>query len=324
MKLSLKLANATLTFEVTGSVSIQYTDSGMEIIEAVNDTAVPVNTTIAPVPVVQKTCNTEPESVDTCSLAPITRLSSRCLANITDIIKNISTDSDILGVRKLLEHYLSDKQFNDIIAALDIYVHSIENASSVIDWNQRIRSLMCASMFILAGYAYHEVVVLLDGNPILGCINRQIYSNLKTGKPCKSYRVIAELLWPEFIHDKGERKWQRSHSAAEIQKFQQIVDALECGYSCKAVAKFTHTSLASIQSVRHNKSWANKYIEYGGMYPIGANVPVLAAAKKVDVHVCEECGCIIPAKRILAMPNAKYCVHCQTRKNEAYRQQFEN
>ena len=321
MKLSLKLANATLTFEVTGSISVQYTSDGMEIIEAVNGTAVPIN---MPIPAVQKVYNTELDSVNIDSLTPINRLSSRCLANITDIIKRISTDSDIVGVRKLLEHYLSDKQFNDIIAALDIYVHSIENASSITDWNQRIRSLMCASMFILAGYAYREAVELLEGNPLLGCINRQIYSNLKTGRPCKSYQLIAEILWPELIHNKDKKKWQRSHSATEIQKFQQIVDALECGYGCKSIAKFINTSLATVQAVRHNKSWANKYIEYGGIYPIGANVTVPEAAKVLDVHVCEECGCIIPAKRILAMPNAKYCVHCQTRKNETYCQQFED
>lgn len=214
MKLSLNLANANLTFEVTGSISVKYTSEGMKIIEDINDTKVPVAA-------VQKEHDVEPNNK---GMRPATFVTSRrCLDTVTRIIKQCSTDENTINVRKLLKRQLSDKQFNDIIIALDIYVRSIDiGRSQIADWNQRIQSLMHALMFISAGYTHHEAVKILNEHSMQSFVVRQSqYSNLRSGSCTVGYRLLAELLWPDLITGSSSKRWHRSQFDAEIREFQQ-------------------------------------------------------------------------------------------------------
>lgn len=213
MKLSLNLANTNLTFEVTDSISVKYTREGMEIIEDIKGTKVPAA-------VVQKAHDAEPNNA---GIRPATVVTSRrCLDTVTRIIKQCSTNENTVNVRKLLEHQLSDKQFNDIIIALDIYVRSIDiGRSQITDWNQRIQSLMHALMFILAGYSHREVVELLNEHSMQNFVVGQQYSNLRSGSSTVGYRLLAELLWPDHIAGSSEKRWHRSQFDAEIREFQR-------------------------------------------------------------------------------------------------------
>lgn len=308
MKLSLKLANVTHTFEVTGSVSVKYSNEGIEIIEDITDTVVSA-------PVVQQHY-VEPKNVSIYKPRISVALPSLSLIDLVDIINRTSVDNDILHVRKLLKPYLSDAKFNDIISALNIYVRAIQTNSGVTDWGKRIRSLMVSSMFILSGFTLRRAINLLNGHPISKCIPRGVYSNLKTGAKSTGYVIIAEHLWPELLRAYEKKRWRKAQRGNEIQKFQQIVDALKYGYSYTSVAKFADMSPTTIYRIQRNDHLANKYVEYDGIYPIGSDVYLSPRAKAIDVRVCKKCNCIIPVKDVLDNPCTELCVNCKNKKEK--------
>jgi len=310
MKLVLRLANTTATFEVSGEISTKYGADGIEVIESVN-TAPVTNavSTVSTAPAV----NTAKEVRDVSLQAAVNNhepwVPVNTLTNAVAVVNSLRSDKDIVAIRKTLGERLSDQQFSDVITAMDIYVQSIKCTSRIGDWGKRIHTLAGASMCILAGYSYRETTALLTGNPILDYISKDIYSGLKRGNGSTTYKLLSQLLWPVPIITSSSRP--RAHTAQEIQRYQQAVDALDVGYSIGAVSRFTGLSVPVIRAVRKNKYWANKYIKYQGMYPIGILTAVPATAKKLEVRVCKNCGMIIPATWRTSAPKVEYCIHCQ-------------
>lgn len=299
MKLSLKLANATHTFEITGSVSVKYSNEGMEIIEDINDNV--VDTTVS-VPVVQKNVG-------------ILKLS---VTDLIDVIDHMSVDNDIVHVRELLKKYLSDTKFNDIIAALKIYVSEITRNVPDTIWYKRIRSLMCTSMFILSGFKFHKAIILLNGHPISECMNDSLYSGLKLGTCSTGHRIIAELLWPEHLRVYQAKQLVRARDNpkcnAKLRKYRQIVNALRCGYNYISVARFMNMHPDTIHAIKYNNHHASRCIGYDGVYPIGSDVIIPSDVTALDVHICQKCSCIIPVKDVLYTNCTELCINCQNKK----------
>lgn len=306
MKLVLRLANTTATFEVSGEISTKYGADGIEVIESVN--AVPVTnavSTVSTTPVV----NTVKEVRDESLQAAVNNHEPQVLDAVA-VVDSLRSDKDIVAVRKILGKRLSDQQFSDVITAMDIYVQSIKCTSRIGDWGKRIHTLAGASMCILAGYSYRETTALLTGNPILDYISKDIYSGLRKGHGTATYKLLSQLLWPIGPISTSSSK-PRVHTEQEIQRYQQAVDALDVGYSVEAVSRFTGLNAAVIRAVRKNRYWANKYIKYQGIYPIGTLTAVPTTAKKLEVRVCKNCGMIIPATWRTSAPKVEYCMHCQ-------------
>ncbi len=304
MKLVLRLANTTATFEVNGEISTKYGADGIEVIESVN--AVPITNAVSTVstdPVVDTVKEVRGES-----LQAAVNNHEPWVPNAVAVVDNLRSDKDIVAIRKALGKRLSDQQFSDVITAMDIYVQSIKNTSRIGDWGKRIHTLAGASMCILAGYSYRETTALLTGNPILDYISKDIYSGLRRGNGTASYKLLSQLLWPVPISNGSSKP--RVHTEQEIQRYQQAVDALDVGYSVEAVSRFTGLSVPVIRAVRKNRYWANKYIKYQGIYPIGSLTSVPATAKKLEVRVCKRCGIIIPATYKTTMANLNHCRYC--------------
>lgn len=301
MKLSLKLANVTHTFEVTNSVSVKYSNEGMEIIEDISDNV--VNTTVS-VPVVQDTVG-------------ILKLS---VTDLIDMIDHMSVDNDIVHVRELLKKYLSDTKFNDIIAALKIYVSEITRNVPDTIWYKRIRSLMCTSMFILSGFKFRKAIILLNGHPISEYMNENLYSCLKLGTCSTGHRIIAELLWPEHLRVYQAKQLVRARDNpkcnAKLRKYRQIVNALRCGYNYISVARFMNMHPDTIHAIKHNKHHASRCIGYDGIYPIGSDVIIPSDVTALDVHICQKCSCIIPVKDVLYANCTELCINCKNKKEE--------
>lgn len=301
MKLSLKLANAIHTFEVTGSVSVKYSNEGMEIIEDINDNV--VNTTVS-VPVCSEECR-------------YTKLS---VTDLIDLINHMSVDSDIVHVRELLKKYLSDTKFNDIIAALNIYVSTITRNVPDTVWYKRIRSLMCTSMFILSGFTFRKAIILLNGHPISEYLNDSLYSSLKLGTCSTGHRIIAELLWPEHLRVYQAKQLVRARDNpkcnARLRKYRQIVNALRCGYNYISVARFMNMHSDTIHAIQHNNHHASRCIGYDGIYPIGSDVIIPSDVTALNVHICQKCSCIIPVKDVLYANCTELCINCKDMKEQ--------
>jgi hypothetical protein len=309
MKLVLRLANTTATFEVSGEISTKYGADGIEVIESVNAPVTNVVSTASTAPIINTTEEVHSEDLQDSVDEHTSRISARALANAAAVVNSLHDNKDIVAIREALGEHLSDQQFDDVIAAMDIYVQSIENTARISSWDKRICALAGASMCILAGYSYQEATALLEGNPILNYMDKNIYSGLRRGSNLKSYKLLAQLLWPESISS-GLSK-PRVHTEQEIRRYQQAADALDVGYSVEAVSRFTGLSVPVIRAVRKNRYWANKYIKYQGIYPIGSLTAVPTAAKKLEVRVCKNCGMIIPATWRTSAPKVEYCMHCQ-------------
>ena len=311
MKLVLRLANTTATFEVSGEISTKYGAGGIEVIESVN--AVPVTnvvSTVSTTSVVNTIEEVRSEDLQDGVDKHTSQTSARALANATAVINSLHDNKDIVAIRKTLGKRLSDQQFSDVITAMDIYVQSLKYTSRIGDWGKRIHTLAGASMCILAGCSYRETTALLIGNPILDYISKDIYSGLRRGHGTATYKLLSQLLWPIGPISTSSSK-PRVHTEQEIRRYQQAVDALDVGYSVEAVSRFTGLNVAVIRAVRKNRYWANKYIKYQGIYPIGTLTAVPTTAKKLEVRVCKNCGMIIPATWRTSAPKVEYCMHCQ-------------
>lgn len=311
MELILKLAKSTFSFNINGTIDLQYKEDCIEIIETPVTKASPVVTTVKEVKVEPPTPVVKQPVVITSNL--VTNNNSKMEKDreaALRILNNIPNDKFTLVVRKYLGSRLSDKQFDIIIGTLYTYVH---NASAITytkcDMSLRVSRLAYCAMFIMARFSYNIMRDFMHtkGDSKLW-VSKDFFSTLKHGKSKSSF-VIASALWPQYIRENRSSINQEKY----LDKYEQVLEALLAGYSPYKIIAYSGVSRQAIYNIRNGINWANQCFDYVGPYPIKAT----PGCRDIEVRVCKDCGKVIPVKRIKAQPDAEYCVDCQRKYEKA-------
>lgn len=304
MKLNLRLRNGTFTFDVTGDISMSYTkDGNVEIVES----TVVAEPTKELEPVVKPVKVEEPNTV-------VRHVSSRETKqqNALKCLKNTINDKIVYDIRKYLGSKMTDKNFDDIIAAVELYIpkYLINNNVGRCDREQRIRDVIYISMFVIAGVGPVETCDWFSHNYTNVGISITKYNRLAYGAGGGS-RFIAEMLWPHKLENYiGHEK---DHKRLTVDECQSILEALLKGYCPASISKYFNISEPTVYNVRSGKHGLCRQTDYKGKYPICCTV---LEGSDIPVTKCECCGDIIPVKRLLYMPGVKICVNCQDKKEK--------
>jgi len=304
MELVLKLANSTFSFNVNGKIDLQYKENCIEIIETPVTKSLSAVTTVKevkaePLPVVKSNSVTCTEN----DVSPDKRTQA------FQVLEDIRNTKLILAIRKYLGTYLSDAQFDGIITALHKYVaEAPAKVYTKYDVPSRVSRMVYCAMFIMAGYSYSDLKSFMRVVEGELSITKDFFSMLKHGKSASSL-LIANALWPQYVHESKASVNQRRYLA----KYEKVFEALLAGYAPQQAIAQYGVSQQVVYDIRNGTCWANKFFDYDGPYPIKD----VHGCRDITVHVCKECGKVIPVKRIKAQPDAEYCVECQRKYEKA-------
>ena len=308
MKLNLKLRNNTFTFDVTGKISMSYTKDGdieiVESIEAEESVKEP-----EPIPVVEPVKTEEPKQV-TESMSPQDNKKQAVL----ECLKSIKDDKIVQDIRVYLGKRINDKNFDDIIAAAELYAAKHLNNMSRSYCEQRIREVVYLSMFVIAesgpteAYNWFKYVCDNDGAPKISIAK---YSRLANGIG-EGSRFIAEMLWPHRLA--LQRHHEKEHKVLTVDDCQSILDALLKGYGVTSIARYFNVAEQTVYNIANGKHRYCGELDYKGTYPIRC---VVKAGVKLSVTRCACCDYIISAKRLLSAPGTRYCTACQDKREKS-------
>lgn len=305
MELIFKLTKATFSFNITGAINLQHKEDCIEIIETPVTTVKEVKA--EPLPVIK-----QPTVVKS---NPVTNNNNGMLKDPTaafQTLKDIRNDKLTLAIRDYLGSRLSNKQFEDIIAALQTYIVEPVLGSGQNTVPLKVTQLVYSAMFITAGVGHAEMLNFIHTNQGSKSvpISRGTFDNLKYGNSHSVVLVrMANTLWPQYMHEGLSGMYQRKY----LDKYERVFEALLAGYSPYRVIAYSGASHQIVYNIRNGIHWSNEHFDYDGPYPIKD----VRDCRDITVHVCKDCGKVIPVKRIKAQPDAEYCVDCQRKYEKA-------